>query len=72
MDGALVSVSSLWPYERNCPTLRSVLSLNNPQNSETKFGEIWSWDVENYHNIMIGYTLNNFITRMKIVKHGNF
>jgi len=31
-------------------TLRSVLSLNNPQNSEMKICEIWSSHVENHHN----------------------
>ncbi len=51
-------------------TLRSVLSLNNPQNSEMEIlWKIWSWCVENqhhnYHKLL--YTLNNFITHITIL-----
>jgi hypothetical protein len=31
-------------------TLRSVLSLGSPQNSEQVFVKLWSWHVENHHN----------------------
>jgi hypothetical protein len=40
-------------------TLRSVLSLNNPQNSEMKFCEKYEVDMLKIIIIIIGYTLNN-------------
>ncbi len=40
--------------------LRSVSSLNNPQNSEMKFCEKYEADMLKIIIIIIAYTLNNF------------
>jgi hypothetical protein len=47
-------------------TLRSVLSLNNPQNSEMKFVKCKVHMLKIIITI-IGYTLNNFTTHMTIL-----
>ncbi len=52
---ANVGIKNTNTRHRNCCfphylTLRSVLSLSNPQNREMKFVRIWSWHVENHHN----------------------
>ncbi len=47
-------------------TLRSVSSLNNPQNSEMNF--LWKYEVDMLKIIIIiiSYTLNNFTTHIRI------
>ncbi len=48
-------------------TLRSVWSLNNPQNSEMKICEKYEVDMLKIIIIFIGYTLNNFTTHITIL-----
>jgi len=50
-------------------TVRSVLSLYNPQTTETNFCEKYEVGMLKIIIIMIGYTLNNFFTQM-IIDHG--
>jgi len=50
-------------------TVSSVLSLNNPQTTETNFCEKYEVGMLKIIIIMIGYTLNNFFTQM-IIDHG--
>jgi len=45
-------------------TLRSVSSLNNPKIVKWNFVKIWSWHIENYHNLSFGYILNSFSTHI--------
>jgi hypothetical protein len=47
-------------------TLRSVSSLNNPQNIEINFFEKYRLDMLKIIIIIIGYILNNFITHVTI------
>jgi hypothetical protein len=49
-------------------TLRLVLSLNNPQNNEVKICEKYEVDMLKIIIIIIGYTLNNFIIHITILK----
>jgi hypothetical protein len=49
-------------------TRRSVVSSNNPQNSEMKFGEKYEFDMlKIIIIIIIGYILNNFTTHITIL-----
>jgi len=48
-------------------TLRSVLSLNCPQNNEMKFYEKYEVEMLKIIIIIIGYTLNNFTTHIIIL-----
>jgi hypothetical protein len=48
-------------------TLRSALTLNNPQNSEMKFNENMKLHVENCHNYRRLHSLNNFTTCHNII-----
>ncbi len=51
----------------NYITLRSVSSLNDPQNSEMKICEKHEVDILKIIIIIIGYTLNNFTTHITIL-----
>jgi hypothetical protein len=53
-------------YSLNYLTLRSISSLNNPQNSEMKICE--KYEVDMLKIIIIGYTLNNFTTHITILE----
>ncbi len=48
-------------------TLRSALTLNNPQNGEMKFNENRKLHVENGHNYRRLHCMNNFIIRHNII-----
>jgi hypothetical protein len=52
--------------EHTLLTLRSVSSLNNPQNSETIFCEKYEVHMLKIIIMMIGYTLSNFIIHLAI------
>jgi hypothetical protein len=56
-----------WKIETSYLTLRSVLSSNNPQNSEMKFGEKIEVDMLKIIITIIGYILNNFTTHITIL-----
>ncbi len=60
--GILTHDSLILPY-----TLRLVLSLNNPQNSEMKICEKYEVDMLKITIIIIGYILNNFTTHITIL-----
>jgi hypothetical protein len=54
-------------HDSHMPTLRSLSSLNNPQNSEMKICEKYEVDMLKIIIIIIGYILNNFTTHITIL-----
>jgi hypothetical protein len=55
-------------YSLNYLSLRSVSSLNNPQNSEMKYCEKYEVDMLKIIIIIIGYIQNNFTTHITILE----